>query len=50
MATTANHRLSAVEHIALFDQVAFFDAEHSPDVKQVIHDAQQNKVSVQLLF
>ena len=50
MATTANHRLSAVEHIALFDQVALFDAEHSLDVNQVIHDAQQNKASVQLLF
>ena len=36
--------------MALFDQIAFFDAEHNPDVKQAIQNAQQNNASVKLLF
>ena len=36
--------------MALFDQIAFVDAEHNPDVKQAIQNAQQNNASVKLLF
>ena len=36
--------------MALFDQIALLDAEHNPDVKQAIHNAQQNNASVKLLF
>ena len=36
--------------MALFDQIAFLDAEHNPDIKHAILDAQQNNASVKLLF
>ena len=36
--------------MALFDQIAFLDAEHNPDIEQAIHDAKQNNASVKLLF
>ena len=36
--------------MALFDQIALLDADHGPEIKQVIHEAQQNKASFKILF
>ena len=49
MATSANHRLSAIE-IVLFDRIALLDAEHSPDMKLVIREAQESGNSFKMLF
>ena len=40
LASPANHRLSAVEKIVLFDQIAFLDADHGPEIKQAIYEVQ----------
>ena len=46
----ANHRLSAVISMALFDQIARVEAEHNPEIKQAIKEAQYNDSSLKLLF
>ena len=41
--------LSVVE-IVLFDQIALLDADHGPEIKQAINEAQQNGTSFKMLF
>ena len=36
--------------MALFDQIALLEAEHNPEIKQAIQEAQYNNSSMKLLF
>ena len=45
-----NHRLSAVMNMALFDRIALLEAEHNPQIKYALEEAQRNNSSMELLF
>ena len=49
LASLANHRLSAVETVIL-DQIAVLDADHGPEIKQAIREAQDSCNSFKMLF
>ena len=36
--------------MALFDQIALLEAEHNPEIKQVIKEAQYNRSSLKVIF
>ena len=44
-----NHRLSAVMNMALFDRIALLEAEHNPQIKHAVEEAQRNNYSMELL-